>query len=265
MIPTPIAAPAEAAPVEASASSPGWDAPFPGLRVLKRTVGPVRAVQVFGQRCSGTNVLTKLVAANFGAGAVTDRYGFKHWFVPAQVLFPADVLVLVVAREAQGWARSLHRQPWHAHPDLKTLGFAEFIRAEWHSYWDREFGGICETHPLHGREMLHEREPATGKRFGNPLLKRTAKLRDWTGLAARAHNVAFLDQDVLHRAPRDLVCVLAELLGAVPAGDYGPIETYKGNGFRRFEPTRYPDVSADDGAFIRDQLDPQVEAHFGFR
>jgi len=28
--------------------------------------------------------------------------------------------VLVVARDAFDWARSLHRQPWHAHPDLNS-------------------------------------------------------------------------------------------------------------------------------------------------
>lgn len=249
---------------EAAPEAGSWHAPMEGLRLARRDEGPVSAIQLFGQRCSGTNVLAKLVRANFGEAALTDRYGFKHWFVPEQTLFPPSVLALVVAREPRGWVRSLHRQPWHAHPDLKRLAFSDFIRAEWHAYWDGEFAGITERHPLHGREMLHERDPLSGLRFANPLRKRTAKLGHWSALAARAPQVALLDHDVLHRDPRALLAALGRLLGREPSWDLGPAETYKGNGFRRFEPRRDPPLDEADDAFIRSQLDPVVEARFGF-
>ncbi|WP_152047011.1 hypothetical protein [Aureimonas psammosilenae] len=250
--------------VAQSSDEPGWLTPAPGLSLLKRAATPVRQVQVFGQRCSGTNVLTKLIAANFGAETVTDRYGFKHWFVPEQVLFPSDVLVAVIARDPFDWVRSLYRQPWHAHPDVKALPFADFIRTEWHSYWDSEVGGIDRTHPMHNREMLHERDPATGRRFANPLRKRAAKLASWSDLSLRAHNLCLIDQDILANRPNDLLDMIGEALARPALGDCAVLETYKGNGFNRFVPKRYDPLSPEDARFIRSQLDPATERRFGF-
>jgi hypothetical protein len=240
-----------------------WSEPAPGLRALMRPSGPIREIQVYGQRCSGTNVLLKLLAANFGSGLVPQRHGFKHWLVPEQTLFPQDCLVVAVARDACDWLRSLHRQPWHLAPASKALGFSPFIRAEWHSVWDAEFDGIDAGHPLLGQEMLHERDPRTGGRFANPLAKRAAKLRNWSGLAGRANNLALLNHAALRDRPRDLVDAFAALLVRPPAHDYAPVETYKGNGFRRFTPTAYDPLSDEDAAFIDANLDKAAERRFG--
>ncbi len=134
-----------------STISQDWKEPTQGLRILKRTPGAIRHIQLYGQRCSGTHAIARTIDGNFGEAARTEAYGFKHWFVPDQVLFRDDVLVLVIARNVFDWARSLHRQPWHAHPDVKTLAFSDFVRSPWHSYWDDEFWGISEGHPCEGR------------------------------------------------------------------------------------------------------------------
>jgi hypothetical protein len=241
-----------------------WQTPANGLRIHQALPRPVRQIQIFGQRCSGTNVLTKLLAANFGWETITDRYGFKHWFVPDQILFPSDVLVCVVARHPVDWIRSLHRQPWHAHADLKAMPFSDFIRAEWHSYWDHEVGGIDEHHPMYNREMLHERDPATGRRFANPLRKRTAKLHAWSGLYARSANLCLLDLALLTSAPDTILSVFGNFLQRVPAGDLGALQSYKGNGFNRFVERQYEPLSPADEAFVRSQLDPDVERQFGY-
>lgn len=241
-----------------------WHSPRPGLTLLRRGDEPVRAIQVYGQRCSGTNVLIRAIEANLGRDAFTEACGFKHWFVPEQILFPRDVMVLAVARDPVDWVRSLHRQPWHAHPELKALGFSDFIRAEWHSYWDTEFWGVEGDHPVLGREMLHERCPTTGRRFANALAKRTAKLRHWSELHDRAHHVALLSHEAFVADPAGVIADLSAATGIAQVGPYVAQDSYKGQGHRPFTPTAYAPVSDADLAHIHAWLDPEVEARFGF-
>jgi hypothetical protein len=241
-----------------------WTNPRPGLNILRRGNAPIRSIQVYGQRCSGTNVLIRSIEANLGRDAFTEAQGFKHWFVPEQVLFPRDVMVLVVARDPVDWVRSLHRQPWHAHPDLKRLDFSDFIRAPWHSYWDTEFWGVEQDHPVLGREMLHERCPHTGERFANALAKRTAKLRHWSDLHDRAHHVALLGHDAFVADPAGVIAALSAATGIPCVQPFVAQDSYKGQGHRPFTPTPYPPVSDSDLAHIHAWLDPEVEARFGF-
>lgn len=71
-----------------------------GLGVVLRGDAPITRIQIFGQRCSGTNVVAQTLATNLPGVRVTDEFGHKHWFVPPQTLFPKDTLTLVVARDA---------------------------------------------------------------------------------------------------------------------------------------------------------------------
>ncbi len=240
-----------------------WQQPLPGLRVVKRGDVPITRVQIYGQRCSGTNLVTRAIEANMPGVAITEAFGFKHWFVPPQTLFVKDTLVLVVARDAYDWARSLHRQPWHAHPELKAKPFDAFIRSDWHSYWDDHFGHIEPGHPMHGDEMLHERDPETGERFANCIAKRTAKLRHWSSLTNRAHNVALLGYDAFSRDPAAFVTALAAVAEIERREPFVPITSYKGQGHAPYVPTAYPDLAAEDAAHIAAWLDPDVEAAFG--
>ncbi|WP_062012746.1 hypothetical protein [Aureimonas sp. AU4] len=240
-----------------------WRDALPGLRVLRRGMEPARHIQIYGQRCSGTNALARLVERNLGADLFSERYGFKHWFVPDQVLFGPDVLVVVIARDAFDWLRSLHRQPWHAHPDIKALDFSRFIRTEWHSTWDDHVGGIDERHPMRGREMLHERDPLTGSRFAGPLAKRRAKLAHWAGLEERAPNLVLLSYETLRREPEAVIRVLGEAAGLAPAEPFRPVDTYKGQEIRPFRPIRYDPLSEADLAWIEAHLDAGVEGLYG--
>ncbi len=245
------------------AKSLNWLQPLPGLRILRRGDVPITRVQIYGQRCSGTNLVTRAIEANMPGVEITEAFGFKHWFVPPQTLFVKDTLVLVVARDAYDWARSLHRQPWHAHPELKAKPFDAFIRSDWHSYWDDHFGHIEPGHPMHGDEMLHERDPETGERFANCIAKRTAKLRHWSSLTNRAHNVALLGYDAFARDPTAFVSALAAAAGLAHHPQFVPITSYKGQGYAPYVPTAYPDLAAADAAHIAAWLDPEIEAAFG--
>lgn len=240
-----------------------WHQPRPGLNLILRGDVPLQRIQIYGQRCSGTNVVTQTIVSNLTDIRVTDDFGFKHWFVPPQTLFTKDSLVVVVARDAFDWTRSLHRQPWHAHPALKAQPFGAFIRSEWHSYWDEHVGHIEPGHPMLGAEMLHERDPATGERFANCIAKRTAKLRHWTDLPTRAHNVALISYDAFARAPDQFVADLADAVGLAPPAAFAAVTSYKGQGHFPYAATAYDALTADDVAHIQQWLDPEVEAKFG--
>ncbi len=240
-----------------------WASPLPGLHVVKRGDVPISRVQIYGSRCSGTNLVTRTIEANLPSVAITEAFGFKHWFVPRQSVFVKDTLVVVVARDAFDWVRSLHRQPWHAHPDLKAQPFDAFIRSDWHSYWDEHFGHVEPGHPMLGAEMLHERDPATGERFANCVAKRTAKLRHWSALPSRAHNVALVGYDSFARDPAKFVTALAEAAGITAPAVFEAITSYKGQGYEQYRPTRYAELTAADAGHIEAWLDPDVEAAFG--
>jgi hypothetical protein len=231
------------------------------LSVCSRTQ-PTR-IQLYGQRCSGTNYAAALLRANLGETVLTQDYGFKHWFVPRQVLVGPETLVLVIARDAFDWVRSLYREPWHADPALKALDFAGFIRAEWVSRWDDHCYGIDRDHPMYGAEMLHERCQQTGIRFANCIAKRTAKLRQWGAMYSRAHNVGLLTYEALRAEPKAIVGAIAEAMGLCPAGPFVRHDSYKGQEERVFTATAYPPLNEVDARHVADWLDPAVEATFG--
>ncbi len=111
--------------------------------------------------------------------------------------------------------------------------------------------------------MMHERDPASGLRFANPIAKRTAKLRHWAGLHSRAPNLALLSHETLQADPQRVVVELAEATGLQPAAEFQRVWSYKGNGNRAFEPTRYDPLTAEDADWIAAQLDPAAETAFG--
>jgi hypothetical protein len=240
-----------------------WQASMAGVRAIIRAPEAIRTIQVYGQRCSGTNALIHLIEGNLPPGTFTEEYGFKHWFVPPQILFQRSTLVVVIARDAVGWLQSVHRQPWHLDPAFAQDSFGAFIRREWASYWYSDFWGVDPAHPVYGTEMMHERDPQTGARFANAMRKRTAKLAHWAGLHARAHNLCLIDQASVQADPEGVTRALAAMTG-LPMGDaFKPVDSYKGRGVKPYRPHAYPPVSAEDLAFIADNLDPQVEGLYG--
>lgn len=240
-----------------------WHHPFGGLRTIRRGTAPITRIQIYGQRCSGTNIVARTIEENLPTARLVEDFGFKHWFVPPQTLFPNDTLVIVVARDAFDWVRSLHRQPWHAHPDLKAKPFPQFIRSDWHSCWDEHFDHVEDGHPMFGKEMMHERDPDTGKRFVNCIAKRTAKLRHWAGLPERSANVALVSYDAFIRAPAAFVAEIARVTGLEHRVRFVPVASYKGQGHFRYTPTAYGALTPNDVAHIETWLDPATEATFG--
>lgn len=225
-------------------------------------IAKFRRFQVYGQRCSGTNALIKLLERNLEDLEFTEDFGFKHWLVPEEVKIPDDVFVVVIARQIDQWLRSLHAKPWHAHPELKEMDFGEFIRAEWRSVWDEDFWGIDKQHPKFGQPIEEELCPQTGSPFPNAIAMRTAKLRNWVDVASRANGHALVSHFELVTRPEELIERLAEATKLEMRKKFAPVTTYKGQESEYFVLTEYPSVQNADAAFIRRYVDQTVESQF---
>ena len=220
---------------------------------------------VFGQRCSGTNALIKLIEANFPSLPFCEQSGFKHWLVPEDRELPDDLLVIVIAREVQSWLRSLHRNPWHVVAEMRDLSFSEFIRAEWRTVWDMDFWGIDEKHPLFAKPIVEERCPVSGNPFKNAVAMRTAKLRNWLALEQRCRKLVTLTQHELAANAEGVVSRIARSSGHEACAHFVPVITYKGQGAKPYVAKKLLSVSKGDWAHLRRYLDQTIEHRFGFQ
>ena len=203
-----------------------------------------------------------MIERNLEEQEFTEDFGFKHWLVPEAVEIPGNVFAVVIARQVDQWLRSLHAKPWHAHPDLKEKDFGEFIQAEWRSAWDEDFWGIDKANPKFGQPIEEELCPLTGSPFPNAIAMRTAKLRNWIGVASRAPGHALVSHFELISRPEELVGRLAKASRSKNREAFIPVTTYKGQDSRHFVPTEYPSLQSSDVAFIGRYLEKAVEDQF---
>jgi len=219
-------------------------------------------LQLFGERCSGTNYVEQLLRRNEWRLQPTDAYGWKHGWLDA-VRGPApECLFLVVHRDPFDWVRSLHQKPWHTAPQLRELPLSAFLRAPWHCEWGQDMD-LGPGDPRRGTEMLHERDQATGERFANVLQLRTAKMRAWSELPQRVRHASFLRYEDAAADPRSCVRTVAAAFGLRTWPWLRAVKTFKG-GKDPFQAKRYPELSADDVQWIASQLDHELERRHGY-
>ena len=239
---------------------------------------------LLGERCSGTNVIEAVVRRNAGL-VVSHVAGFKHFpkkLTPELADEMRRLPALLVVRHPISWLRSLYAQPWHAAPNLKSLGFSDFLRSEWMSVWDSE-ANIDPSDSRYGFEMLEDRDAETGQRFANVLRLRTGKLKLMlqTCVVAEAYKVVRLE-DYIER-PHAAVADICSVLGKPLVGEPRLIDDYKGNAswkrklagalvlgkvVNALRPRRgyraKPQVSQDDAKFIWSELDHGLEESLGY-
>ncbi|EPX80392.1 hypothetical protein [Salipiger mucosus] len=233
---------------------------------LAPTGAPITRYQVFGERCSGTNFVKRLIGRNTALTPIEDL-GWKHGF-PHMTAIPEDCLVVCVVRHAGDWARSVHAKPWHCPPAMQRLPFPEFIRAEWATVADRPryFPQVAQ---LGGKRqpLQHDRHPITGRPFPNLFALRRAKLEALLGFGARGCAVLLCRLEAVQAAPEDFLRDLRGTL-SLPAAEYRPVVKRLGSRFAPAVEDRPPtpdSLSPEDLAFMRAQLVPDLEAALGYR
>jgi len=230
-------------------------------------------VQIFGERCSGTNYLARLVEKNFGRVQITDSFGGKHWFIRdhqprgrpnrstdfqcvRRLVDGDDTLFLVLFRDPIDWLRSLHSKPYHA-PEHWNLPFAEFIRKPWICYESQRVNPIWPESER-GHYFIEEAE--------NVVRLRSRKIRHLLNLEGTVAHVAFVNYDALLNdlgALEEIADRFGIALRSRPLLD----ETFYfgGRGQQTFVgPRCYPPVSHADLDFIQRNLDGDLEKRIGY-
>jgi hypothetical protein len=235
---------------------------FPFVQARVPDEPRIARFQIYGERCSGTNFLIKLMERNVVSARFTEEFGFKHWFVPDDLRLPEDTLGLLITREPRSWLQSLHEKMWHHPAEVRALSFSDYIRYEWVCVWDDHWLGIGPDDPLWMTEMMHERHPVTGERVSGPLEMRALKARNMTKLGDRSPAFAVLRSEDLQRDPRGFLDALA--VWSIERGPYVAIDSYKGDGHKPYVPKERPPLSAEDEAFVRPRLDSETETLLGY-
>lgn len=235
-----------------------------GLIVRPNGTAPTR-FQVLGERSSGTNLVTRLLARN-SAMQPCDLLGWKHGFVQAMAI-PVDLAVICVVRNAADWALSMHAKPWHTVPEMQVLDFSGFIRAPWATIIDRPryFGG---AKALVGQPLQQDRDPSSGEIFDNLFALRRAKLASLLGHLNRDCTCALLRLEEVQASPESTIAALLAGLGQKDrSAPFRPIVKRLGMRFKPAVPDRPATpshLSPDDLAFLRTQIDPEQEHILGY-
>lgn len=181
------------------------------------------------------------------------------------VASPHYVLGVVIFREPIDWLSSMHRRSWHAPATLRDQPFSEYIRQEWVCVIDEETFGLSRKHPAYGTELMLERHPLTGRRFPNILQLRNTKNRVFLSLIPRLQNVVCLRYEDSRDAPEEVLDRLSRHFALTHSDVFQPITTDKGRGKEPFVPHPSFRPDPEDMAFIRQELDHELESRLGYK
>lgn len=219
-------------------------------------------LQIFGERCSGTNFVAQLLRRNVPRLTLTDDHGWKHGFPQGVEDCAEDFVFVIVARDPCDWVRSLRKKPWHAAGPLRDVDLATFVREPWWCEWGRDMP-LAEDDPRIGTEMMHERDPDSGERYANALQLRTGKLRVWQELANSVRHHQLVRYEDVRQNPKAFVRAFAARFGMFRWPWFRAVKTFKG-GNERFVPKRYEPIAESERTWIESQLDAEVERAAGY-
>lgn len=222
----------------------------------------IQKIQIYGERCSGTNYLERLLAQNLRHMKFQWEFGWKHGFHGTGVERATDCLFVVINRDPFDWIRSLHLNPWHAARELRGIPFEEFIRREWFSIWD-EHADLYPDNPKYGHELIMDRCPETDQRFSNVLRMRTAKIRNWQSLKITAKYSMHIRYEDISSNPDIFLTTLSERFKIKRRRLFLDVIGEKGRG-GVYKKKAYDPIVPRDRQFILQELDLDLEREIGY-
>ena len=123
----------------------------------------MKKVQIYGERCSGTNYLEELLVLNFDVEIVWD-YGHKHFFGFSDLTNSDDVLFIGIIRNLEDWINSLYREKHHL-PSNLIENVDTFLTNTFYSITKLNDDEIMSD--INMNEIMSDRNIDTGERYKN--------------------------------------------------------------------------------------------------
>lgn len=135
----------------------------------------IKKFTIYGERCSGTNYLEKLILKNFVV-TLTWEYGFKHFFGFNNNLDTSDdTLFICIVRDIHDWLNSFFREPHHLPLRYENISLEDkidkFLNSEFWSFDDSN-----ENRDIN-KEIMEDRNIYNGSRYQNIFELRHIKLK----------------------------------------------------------------------------------------
>ena len=233
----------------------------------------IKYIQIFGERCSGTNFVASLVNKNFRDVRITKEFGGKHWFIKDH--YPrcrpnqstdvqcvrsieddnSDTLFLCIFRNPFDWVRSLHSRPYHAYNHV-NLPLSQFMRKPWLSY---EKSRVNRKWPIRDDNYWFIDEAM------NILKLRSLKNEHWLGLQNVVDNFCMINYDALVNNNQELANITSQFQIELEQPEIIGEPIYIGRpGDKPYAPPKYPAFSEGDLEFLQEELDWHLENQIGF-
>ena len=197
----------------------------------------ISAIQLFGQRCSGTNYLQTLLTRNVREVSLDYRYGWKHYpcwhdtswkeaykmhFNPyyLDLIDSEHYLFIFIVRNPYEWAYSFYNHPHNVSCRVDRSSFSSFLSSTWYTEHEHKMQEILENNRV-GPEGVQFRndwisvyfskpeahqglstgfwdlEPTGLSYFKNVLALRTARLENFLKIAEKVGNVCIIKYEML--------------------------------------------------------------------
>lgn len=124
----------------------------------------LKKATIYGERCSGTNYLEKLLITNFNIDIKFD-YGWKHFFGFKSLEGSDDTLFICIVRDPYEWITSFYEKPHHV-PRKLRVSPQHFLNQPFYSIFDK----------VQGKEIKEDRHIYTKERYKNIFELRYTKL-----------------------------------------------------------------------------------------
>ena len=223
---------------------------------------------ILGERCSGTNFLSRLIENNCTEIKEVHCFGHKHfpcWFefpinpsLMKTLGYPSDYyslknsddcLFLVILRDPYDWIRSFYAVPWHVPDEIKNYGFSHFIRSKWKAKEKVSLGDNIN--------------PYTKAPFKNALELRKYKTINYLAMGKKVKNFCLVRYEDLEKDPKGFLEYLSRKYNLALSQGYHPIDTYKGSNIP-YVKKQYPLISPNNLIYINQNLDWELESLFNY-
>ena len=201
----------------------------------------IKYIQLFAERCTGSNYLTRLIEYNFKV-KITWQYGWKHWYINYDLCKDQeDTLFVILVRNPYDQIRSMYITPHHA-PTLTNISFSTFIRKEWQS----------EDHNKDVFEIENNIQTLLSK-----------KMKNFVGLKWVVKNfILFRYEDI-----KENISILRELNTEfqieMKSNEIVNINEYKQTK-NLYIPKKYNEINEEDIKFINESLDWEIYNELGY-